>query len=149
MTSNRQDKDKEIDIEKFNSNILYFEKIICCSGSSYNISTSKYKIGATFIGIKTNISGEYKLHTHVVLLPFIKNEEIVPYPFFNPNLYLKDICFNVDESFYFWLYEEMKRQNSIVIMSFENNILRVIEGYGNLLINIDKKCDEEKEWMKQ
>jgi hypothetical protein len=53
----------------------------------------------------------------------------------------------VDKSFYLWIYEEMKRQNSIVIMSLESNILKVVSGFGDPLISIDKNCNEKKEWM--
>jgi hypothetical protein len=65
----------------------------------------------------------------------------------NPNIYFKDLCFNVCESFYLWIYEEMKKQNSIVIMTLESNILKVLPGFGDALISIDKNCNEIKEWM--
>jgi hypothetical protein len=41
----------------------------------------------------------------------------------------------------------MKKQNSIVIMSLESYILRVVPGNGDALISIDKNCNEKKEWM--
>ena len=53
----------------------------------------------------------------------------------------------MDKSFYLWLYEEMKRQNGIVIMSLETNILKVVPGFGDALISIDQKCNEKKEWI--
>ena len=107
---------------------------------------SPHKMGATIIGIKTNISGILKLHTYVLLFPFIKNENIVPYPTHHPNIFLQDICFHVDESFYLWIYEEMKKQNSMVILSLESNSLKVIHG-GDTLITIDNNCIHEKKWM--
>jgi hypothetical protein len=106
-------------------------------------------MGATFIGIKTNISGVFKLHIYILFFPFPYSEVVVPYSNSNSfsNIYFKDLCFNVDESFYLWIYEEMKKQNSIVIMSLENKILKVITGFGDSLISIDKVCNEKKEWM--
>jgi hypothetical protein len=32
-------------------------------------------------------------------------------------------------------------------MSLESNILQVVSGNGDVLISIDKKCNEKKEWM--
>jgi hypothetical protein len=104
-------------------------------------------MGATFIGIKTNISGIFKLHIYILFFPFPKSECVVPYSNNFPNIYFKDLCFDVDESFYLWIYEEMKRLNSIVIMSLESNVFKVVSGYGDLLISIDTNCNEKKEWM--
>ena len=53
----------------------------------------------------------------------------------------------MDESFYSWIYEEMKRQNSIVIMSLESKIFKVVSGNGDVLLSMDKHCNEKKEWM--
>jgi hypothetical protein len=98
-------EDKDKDKDEFNKAIHYFKTIISNNITNY----SPHKIGATFIGIKTNISGIYKLHIYILFFPFVHSEGVVPYSNNLPNIYLKDICFNVDESFYFWLYEEMKR----------------------------------------
>ena len=132
----------KIDKEEFENAIKYFQSIF------NNISNySEYKMGATFIGIKTNISGILKLHIYIIFFPFRKSEIVVPYSISFPNIYIKDICFDVDKSFYLWMYEEMKRQNSIVIMSLEEKILKVISGTGDALINIDINCNEKKEWL--
>jgi hypothetical protein len=91
---------------------------------------------------------------------------VVPYIKSFPNIYLKDICLEVDESFYVWIYEEMRKQNSLVILSFDSNLFtpfriedakpehvlnektcKVVPGYGDALINIDVNCKETKEWM--
>ena len=136
-------EDKNKDKDEFNNAINYFQSIIFNNISKY----SKHKMGATFIGIKTNISGNLKLHIYILFFPFIKGQCVVPYSNSFPNIYFKDLCFDVDESFYLWIYEEMKRKNSIVIMSLENNILKVLPINGDLLINIDINCIEKKEWM--
>ena len=134
-----EDKDKR----EFDSAIHY-----CKTLFQSNISTcASHKMGATFIGIKTNISGTLKLHVYILFFPFIRNESVVPYSIGFPNLYLKDVCLNVDESFYVWMYEKMKNQNSIVIMSLEANILKVVSNTGDLLINRIIDCNELKEWM--
>ena len=132
------------DKKEFDNAIQYFQSTIYNNISNY----SKHKMGATFIGIKTNISGIYKLHIYILLFPFVKNEGGCP-PYSNrfSNLYFKDICLNVSESFYRWLYEEMKKQNSIVIMSLESNIVKVLPGTGDALIQVDINCNEKKEWM--
>ena len=133
----------EDDKDEFDNAIKYFQSII-----SNNISTcSQHKMGATFIGIKTNISGNLKLHIYILFFPFPNSEAVVPYSNRFPNIFFKDLCLNVDESFYLWIYEEMKRQNSIVIMSLENKILKVVPGFGDALISIDKNSNEKKEWM--
>jgi hypothetical protein len=50
----------------FDNGILYFRNIF-----SNNISKpSKHKVGATFIGINTNISGKNELHIYICLFPF-------------------------------------------------------------------------------
>ena len=132
------------DKDEFDSAIQYFQKIISCNNKSVY---SQNKIGATFIGIKTNISGNFKLHIYILLFPFVKSETVVPYSHSFPNLYFKDLCLDVSESFYFWIYEEMRIQNSIIIMSLESNIIKIIPGFGDALISIDKNCIEKKEWM--
>jgi hypothetical protein len=136
-------QENKLDIEEFDNSINYFYRIINCNISKY----SPHKMGATFIGIKTNISGILKLHIYILLFPFIKNGGNVPYCNNLSGIYFKDISFNVDENFYNWIYEEMKKQNSIIIMSLESNILKVINGYGDAIISIDKNCKEKKEWM--
>ena len=136
------DDNNRVDKEEFFNAIKYIRNIF-----NSNISNcAKQKIGITIIGIKTNISGIFKLHIYVLLFPFVKDGG-VPYSNRFPNIYFKDICFNVAESFYRWIYEEMKRQNSMVILSLESNILKVIPGTGDALINVDINCKEKKEWM--
>jgi hypothetical protein len=136
-----QDKDKDKD--EFDNAIKYFQSIMFNNITKY----SKHKMGATFIGIKTNISGIYKLHFYILFFPFINSDILVPYINTIPNLYLKDFSFDVDESFYLWIYQEMKKQNSMVIMSLESNIFKVVQGFGDAIINIDNNCIEQKEWM--
>ena len=96
------------DKEEFNNAINYFQNIIYSNIKTY----SACKIGVTFIGIKTNISGSLKLHIYIIIFPFIKNESIVPYSTNLSNIYLKDLILNVDESFYKWLYDEMNKHES-------------------------------------
>ena len=136
-------EDNKIDKDEFDNAVKYFQNIISNNVSKY----SPHKMGATFIGIKTNISGIFKLHIYILFFPFIKSEAVVPYSNCFPNIYFKDLSFDVCESFYLWIYEEMKRQNSIVIMSLESIILKVVPGSGDALISIDKNCKEKKEWM--
>ena len=136
-------EENKIDKDEFDNAIKYFQSIIYNNISKY----SEHKMGATFIGIKTNISGVFKLHIYILFFPFIKSEGVVPYCNTFPNIYFKDLCFDVDKKFYLWIYEEMKRQNSIVIMSLESNILKVVTGNGDVLISIYKNCNEKKEWM--
>lgn len=136
-------EDNKLDKDEFDNAIKYVQNIISNNISKY----SKYKMGATFIGIKTNISGIFKLHIYILFFPFPISEVVVPYCNTFPNIYFKDVCFNVDESFYLWIYEEMKKQNSIIIMSLDSNILNVVSGFGDALISIDKNCNEKKEWM--
>ena len=135
--------ESNIDKELFNNAINYFQSIIHNNISKY----SSHKIAATFIGIKTNISGTLKLHIYILLFPFPYSDVVVPYSNSFPNMYFKDLNLDVDESFYLWIYEEMKRQNSIVIMSLDTNIFKVVSGHGDALISIDKNCNEKKEWM--
>jgi hypothetical protein len=129
--------------DEFENSINYFKNIM----NNNILKYASHKIGATFIGIKTNITGHLKLHIYILIFPFIKNESVVPYSYRYPNIYFKDLCLDVDESFYLWIYDEMKRQNSIVIMSLESNILKVVNGNSDLIISIDKNCNEKKEWM--
>jgi len=136
-------EDNKLDKDEFDNAVKYFQSIIHNNISNY----SPHKMGATFIGIKTNISGVHKLHIYILFFPFPNSETVVPYSNTFPNLYFKDLCFDVGVSFYLWIYEEMKRQNSIVIMSLESNILKVVPGFGDALISIDKVCSEKKEWM--
>jgi len=131
------------DKEEFDNAVQYFQSII-----NSNISNcSPHKMGATFIGIKTNISGIFKLHIYILLFPFIKTESVVTYSNRVPDMYFKDICFYVDESFYVWMYEEMKKQKSIVILSLESKIVTVVQANGDALISIDRNCNQKKEWM--
>jgi hypothetical protein len=130
------------DKEEFDNAIKYFQSII-----NTNNSTNSDKIATTFIGIKTNISGIFKLHIYILFFPFPSSEIVVPYSNRYSNLYIKDICFNVDKNFYLWIYDEMKKLNSIIIMSLESKIFKVISGFGDSLISIDKNSKEKKEWM--
>jgi len=136
-------EDNKIDKEEFNNAINYFQSIFNNITTSY----SPHQMGATFIGIKTNISGTLKLHIYILFFPFRHSEICVPYPYNFPNIYFKDLCFYVSENFYLWIYEEMKKQNSIVIMSLESKILKVVPSLGDSIISIDKDCSEKKEWM--
>ena len=134
------------DKDEFDNAVKYFQSIITCSnGTKY----SQHKLGVTFIGIKTNISGTLKLHIYILLFPFLKSESVVPYSNSNrfPNMYFKDLSCDVSESFYYWIYQEMRIQNSIIIMSLESNIFKIVPGFGDALITIDKNCNEKKEWM--
>ena len=137
-------EDNKIDKDEFDNAVKYFQRIITCSNTS---KYSLHKLGATFIGIKTNISGTLKLHIYILLFPFLKSEVVVPYCNNFPNMYFKDLCCDVSESFYYWIYEEMRIQNSMIIMSLESNIFKIVPGFGDALISIDKNCNETKEWM--
>ena len=96
------------DIIEMNNVIHYFTNIL-----SNNITTiAEHKIGATFIGIRTNISGKSKLHIYILLFPFMAQNEITPYPNKFQNVYVEDIHVNVDYSFYLWLYTEMQKQKT-------------------------------------
>lgn len=128
------------DKNEFENAIQYFQSIISNNISNY----SPHKMGATFIGIKTNISGILKLHIYILLFPFVRGTTVVPYSNCFPNLYFKDICLDVDISFYSWIYQEMKKQNSMVIMTLESKILKVVPRLGDTLISIE---NEKKEWL--
>lgn len=133
-------QDKEI----FNNDVQYVTRLLSSSVSNFSL----HIMGATVIGIKTNISGILKLHTYVLLFPFMKKETIVPYSYstHHPNIFLQDICFHVDEPFYGWIYEEMKRQDSMVVLSLESSVLKVLQR-GDALISIDTNCTHAKKWM--
>lgn len=131
-------QDKEI----FDTTVQYITRLLSSSVSNF----SPHKVGATIIGIKTNISGTLKIHTYVLLFPFIKKENIVPYSTHHPNIFLQDIYFHVDEPFYNWIYEEMKRQNSMIILSLESDVLKVLP-WGDALIAIDIHSTNDKKWM--
>jgi len=135
--------DKKADEDEMDNAVHYFQSIIHNNISKY----ASHKIGATFIGIKTNISGSLKLHIYILLFPFVKTDVVVPYCNTFPDMYFKDVCFYVDEFFYLWIYEEMKRQNSIVILSLESKIVKVVPGNGDVIIQVDRNCNEKKEWM--
>lgn len=131
--------------DEMNNAIQYFRDIM----SSNHRNISPHRVGATFIGINTNISGKFKLHIYILLFPFVDgNREIANYSMLPQHIYLKDICFVVDETFYVWLYEEMRKQQGPVLMSLEDNVIKVIDGFGDPLVSIDKLCQEQpKEWM--
>ena len=136
IMNNTQDK------EEFDNTVKYITTMMTSSRCNF----SPHKMGATVIGIKTNISGTLKLHTYVLLFPFIKKENIVPYSTHHPNIFLQDIYFHVDEAFYNWIYEEMKRQNSMIILSLESDVLKVLP-WGDALISIDIHSTNDKKWM--
>ena len=104
---------KNEDETTFNNAIHYFRKIIYS-----NIKTaSKHYVNATFIGIKTNISGKNKLHIYILLFPFGRKENFTPYDDYTPqNIYIKDVSFGVDITFYRWMYTEIKQNNNIVML---------------------------------
>ena len=65
------------DKDEFDNAIKYFQKII-----HNNISNcSANKMVATFIGIKTNVSGILKLHIYILFFPFPKSITAVSFPF--------------------------------------------------------------------
>jgi len=134
--------DNTPDKEIFDTTVQYVTGLLSSSVSNFSL----YMMGATVIGIKTNISGTLKLHTYVLLFPFMKKETIVPYSTHHPNIFLQDICFHVDEAFYGWIYEEMKRQDSMVILSLESNVLKVLQ-WGDALISVHTNCTSDKKWM--
>ena len=87
-------EDNKIDKDEFENNIKYFQSII----NTNNISKySQHKMGATFIGIKSNISGNLKLHIYILFFPFIKSEGVVPYLYSFPNIYFKELSFSSRE----------------------------------------------------
>ena len=137
MEDNKKEKDE------FDHAIHYFQSIVNNNITSY----SHHKMGATFIGIKTNISGTIKLHIYILLFPFRNSEVVVPYCNLFPNIFLKDICLDVCTRFYLWLYGEMQTQNSMVILTLDGNIVKVVPGMGDAIINIDIQCSGKKEWM--
>jgi hypothetical protein len=133
----------KLDKEEFDNAIKYFQSII----NTNNYDFSQEKMGVTFIGIKTNISGILKLHIYLLFFPFVKSDIIVPYSNQLPNMHFKDLSFYASKSFYLWIYEEMRKQKSIVILSLESNILKVVPGTGDALISVNINCNEKKEWM--
>lgn len=68
MDGNKQDK------EEFDNGIKYFQSIINNNISKY----SSHKMAATFIEIKTNISGILKLYIYILFFPFPYSELVVP-----------------------------------------------------------------------
>ena len=132
--------------EEFQNIINCFQDIII---SRQNFKQPEYKkIIATFVGIKTNISGVLKLHTYIFLSPF-PEKEIYPYLQYYPNIYMKDVCFMVDEDFYLWVYTEMRRLQRMIVMFVEFNTqnFKIMEGNNDLIITLSNKCNEQKEWM--
>lgn len=129
---NQTDKD---DKNVYDNAISSFRNIMYCNISKQ----AKYSMSATFIGIKSNISGTNKLHLYIILFPFTNSRNFGSYSQFSEKtIYLTDISFYVDYSFYFWLFEEMKKQNSIIIMEMGLNdySLKVISN--DLLIYVNK-----------
>ena len=135
--------DKDKDKDEFENGIKYFKSIINNNISKY----SSCKMAATFIGIKTDISGVFKMHIYILFFPFPKSESVVPYSNSFPNIYFKDLCFDVDESFYFWIYQEMKNEKRIAILTLDSKIVKVVSGYGDVILSIEKSCKEKQEWM--
>jgi hypothetical protein len=134
------DENKTI-CDDVNNAISYFKNTI-------DIITdySEYNVGATFIGIKTNISGIFKTHIYVLLFPFIKFDSVVPYTKKLPNIFIKDVILDVNKTFYLWMYNKLKTHNSIIILTLDDNCFKVFNGFSDIILNIDKICDEEKEW---
>lgn len=138
--------DNSEDKDTFNKAIHYFQNV-----TYDNIKIgSKYKMGATCIGIKTNISGKSKLHVYFLLFPFMHEQPFQPYNKESPNIYLQDISFLVDPSFYQWLYSEMSKRKSIIMLNLdlEDSSLKVV--YSDILVKIsdrEREREEEKdEW---
>lgn len=130
----------------FSDVVSYFSDVV-----RHNITKpATHKITATFIGVNSNITGVLHTHIYILLFPFLNDESNAPYNIIMPNLHLKDVCLAVDESFYLWLYDEMRRQDGIVILTMDAgsfNSFKVVNGFGDLLIHNYKMCPEEKEWM--
>ena len=76
-------EDNKIDKDEFDNAIKYFQSIIQNNISKY----ASHKMAATFIGIKTNISGIFKLHIYILFFPFPTSEVVVPYTNSFPNIY--------------------------------------------------------------
>ena len=133
--------DNSEDKDTFNKAIHYFQNV-----TYDNIKIgSKYKMGATCIGIKTNISGTNKLHIYFLLFPFIHDQPFQPYNKVS-NIYLQDISFFVDTSFYEWVYSEMSKRNSIIMLNLdlEDSSLKVV--YSDILVKISDREKEQDDW---
>jgi hypothetical protein len=143
------------DQKTFDESIEYFRKLTNSNVKTY----AKHKMAATFIGIKTNISGTNRLHIYILLFPFCNHEEyILPYSsgYKQQNLYLKDIYFCVDTSFYTWVYDELKRLNNIIMMelSLTDYSLKSINNDALIRINSLKEKEslittEFEEWYEK
>lgn len=105
------------------NSIIYFQETL-----KQNIKKeSKYKVGFTMISIqhisKTNWLNQNKtkeINKFVLIYPFIG--ENCEYTYLAPsyinttdNHNMRDFCCSVDESFYHFLYEEMKKRNNLII----------------------------------
>jgi hypothetical protein len=117
---------------------------------------AQYKMCATCLGIKTNITGTMKVHVYIVLIPFQPTGKIVPYSYFhNKGFALKDISFDVDESFYRWLYSEMcKNGGRPVILKLDEWAWKTVFPAGDTLIryseeNTVEMSDDFDTWFQQ
>lgn len=133
------EEEQKKDQELFKNAIKYFQRV-----TYNNIHVeSKYNVGATFIGIKTNITGTNKLHIYILLFPFVRDEPFEPYSdFTDKNIYLTDISFSVDKSFYEWMFSVMERQTSIVMMKINLDDFSLQVVTSDLLI---KKIKDNKD----
>jgi hypothetical protein len=77
---------------------------------------AKYKVGFTFISIKTNIyDGKYNWHKYFIIFPFKQNNTCAYPDLNNSKIIIKDICLNVDESFYKFIHSEMVNKANFLI----------------------------------
>lgn len=105
------------------------------------IKRAKYKVGFTFVSIKTNmVTGKFKWHNYVIIIPF-KQENISGYPDINNDkIRLKDVCIYVDESFYKFIHSVMLNKKNFIIgkISEENDCCWQITNDYNIIKIINK-----------
>jgi len=81
--------------------------------------TAKYYVGFTFISIKTNaLYGKYEWYKYFIIFPFLHNLDVSSYvnvDLDNSNIRIKDICTEVDESFYRFIHSEMLQRENFLI----------------------------------
>lgn len=104
------------------------------------------KIGATFIGIKTNVSGKLKMHTYVLLTPFVVQENELPYSHTHSNVYLKDMVFNTTVTIFKWLFKKMNDTHGMVMLECASDIWTIAS---NFLLQLTNNCAEPKLWLTQ
>jgi hypothetical protein len=132
---------------EFQKAIVLFKNIMYSNVISNINNEPCSKIGATFIGIKTNMSGKLKLHTYVLLTPFVQQNGI-PYCPGCSNVHLKDIVFNVPVAFFKWLYKSMNDTQGMVLLEFESDKCKW-ERASNFMIQLSNNCAEPKLWLTQ